>query len=127
MLSKSKIIKKWFWYRLQTKYHISFPDDISVGIGLYIPHPQNIVILNGTVIGSNCTILHNCTFGKRSKKIIPPDENIIVGNDCSFCCGCVVLTGVKIGDGTRVGANSVLNTSTEPNSVYAGVPARRIK
>ena len=37
-----------------------------------------------------------------------------------------ILRGVTIGKNTIIGACSLVNHSCEPNSVYAGVPARKI-
>lgn len=39
----------------------------------------------------------------------------------------VVLPGVTVAEGTSTGANSVVNRSTEPWSIYVGAPARRLK
>lgn len=39
--------------------------------------------------------------------------------------GCTVLPGVEIAEGTSVGSMSFLNHSTEPWSVYYGIPARK--
>ena len=39
----------------------------------------------------------------------------------------VILSVVNILDGCIIAANSVVTKSTEPNGLYAGVPARRIK
>lgn len=40
--------------------------------------------------------------------------------------GCTILRGVTIGENTIVGACSLVTKSLEPNSVYAGVPAKKI-
>lgn len=39
----------------------------------------------------------------------------------------VVLPGVTLDEGTAVGAMSMVTKSTEPWSIYVGIPARRIK
>ena len=41
--------------------------------------------------------------------------------------GAVIAPGVILGEGTAVGALALVHKSTEPWSVYAGIPARRIK
>jgi galactoside O-acetyltransferase len=41
--------------------------------------------------------------------------------------GCTVLAGAEIGEGTIVGAMSLVRGACEPYSIYAGIPARRIK
>ncbi|MBR1536811.1 MAG: hypothetical protein IJ630_07725 [Treponema sp.] len=38
-----------------------------------------------------------------------------------------ILDGVTVASGCVLAAGSVVTKSTEPNGVYAGVPARRIK
>ncbi len=40
---------------------------------------------------------------------------------------CVVLPGVTLGEGSVVGANSLVTKSTEPWTIYVGSPARAIK
>jgi maltose O-acetyltransferase len=39
----------------------------------------------------------------------------------------VVLPGVTIGDGAVVAAGAVVTGDVEPNTVYAGIPAKRIR
>jgi acetyltransferase-like isoleucine patch superfamily enzyme len=48
-------------------------------------------------------------------------EHVIVGTNS------VVLPGVKINEGSAVGAFSLINKDLEPWSVYAGIPSRKIK
>lgn len=51
----------------------------------------------------------------------------IVINDNSFIgTQTIILPGVTIGPNSIVGAGSLVRSDIEPNSVYAGVPARRI-
>lgn len=51
---------------------------------------------------------------------------ITICNNVYMGANCTVLRGVTIGENTVVGACSLVNKSLEPNSVYAGVPAKRI-
>lgn len=39
---------------------------------------------------------------------------------------CVVIGKIEISSGCVIGAGAVVTKSTEPNSVYAGVPAKKI-
>ncbi|HXS48042.1 MAG TPA: acyltransferase [Solirubrobacterales bacterium] len=52
---------------------------------------------------------------------------IVVGDGCWIGSRATVLSGVTIGEGCVVGAGSLVREDCEPNSLYAGVPARRIK
>ena len=48
-------------------------------------------------------------------------------NHAIIGAGTVVLPGVTIGEGSSIGALSLVKESTEPFGIYAGVPARKIK
>jgi acetyltransferase-like isoleucine patch superfamily enzyme len=52
---------------------------------------------------------------------------IKVGNNVFIGLGCTVLPGVEIGDNVVIGAGSVVTKSLPANSVYAGIPVRKIK
>lgn len=60
----------------------------------------------------------------RDKLIIAP---VILGNFASIGTNAVVLPGVTLGEGSVVGACSLVTKSTEPWTVYTGIPARPIK
>jgi maltose O-acetyltransferase len=52
---------------------------------------------------------------------------ITVGAGAWLGVRAVVLPGVTIGDGAVVAAGAVVTGDVEPNSIYAGIPARRIR
>ena len=51
---------------------------------------------------------------------------IKIGKNCFIGNNCTILPGVEMGDNCILGAGSVLNSSTPPNSVFAGTPAKFI-
>lgn len=51
---------------------------------------------------------------------------IDIHNDCFIGVNSIILPNVEIGPMSIVGAGSVVNKNVLPNSVYAGVPARKI-
>jgi acetyltransferase-like isoleucine patch superfamily enzyme len=51
---------------------------------------------------------------------------IIIGNNVFVGNGSILLPGTSIGDNTVIGAGALVKGELEANSVYAGVPARRI-
>ena len=53
--------------------------------------------------------------------------NIIIGNDVWVCRGALILSGISIGDGAIIGANSVVTHNIEPYTIVAGNPARTIR
>ena len=50
-----------------------------------------------------------------------------IGNDVWIGDGASIMEGVKVADGTIVGANALIVKDTEPYGVYGGVPARLIR
>jgi gamma-carbonic anhydrase len=71
-----------------------------------------------TVIGSNVSIAHNaivhgCTV----------EDNVLIG------MGAIILDDAVIGQNSVIAAGAVIlpGTKVEPESVYAGVPAKRVK
>ncbi len=50
----------------------------------------------------------------------------IIGNNVFIGRNAIILRGVTIGDNVIIGAGSVVAHNCESNSVYAGVPARKI-
>jgi maltose O-acetyltransferase len=54
-------------------------------------------------------------------------EPVTVGAGCWVGARCLILPGVTIGDGCIVAAGSTVRDDCEPNGVYAGVPARRVR
>lgn len=53
--------------------------------------------------------------------------DIEIGNDVFVGAKAIILPGIKLGDGSVVGAGAVLTKDTEPFMIYAGNPARKIK
>lgn len=52
---------------------------------------------------------------------------IYVGRHVIIGSGSIVLPGIRIEDGCSIGAMSLVTKSTEPFSIYFGVPAKKIK
>lgn len=92
-------------------------------------------------IGNNVSIAPNVTFVVESSpnnsvelsKIDYVDNNliknekIIIDDDVWIGANVTVLPGIKIGRCSIIGAGSVVINNVEPYSIYAGVPARKIR
>jgi acetyltransferase-like isoleucine patch superfamily enzyme len=60
-------------------------------------------------------------FRKIQRARVVFGRHVIVGTNS------VVLPGVELTEGTSIGASSLVTKSTQPWSIYFGVPARRLK
>jgi acetyltransferase-like isoleucine patch superfamily enzyme len=55
------------------------------------------------------------------------EEEVIIERHVIIGSGCVVLPGVLLKEGSSFGAMTLINRSSEPWSVYAGIPYKKIK
>jgi serine O-acetyltransferase len=93
-----------------------------IGPGLFIDHGMGVVIGETAEVGENVTLLQGVTLGgtslKREKRHPTLGDNVVVG------AGAKIIGAFKIGDGSRIGAGSVVVREVPPNSVVVGVPGR---
>ena len=55
------------------------------------------------------------------------DEKIIIEDDVWIGFGSIVLTGIRVGQGSIIAAGSVVTKDVLPFSIYGGVPAKKIR
>lgn len=88
------------------------------------------------VIGSNCMLSRNINimtydghpiFDCESKKQINQPKNINIKNNVWIAANASILKGVTVEDNSIIGFGSVVTTDIVANSIYAGVPAKKIK
>ena len=58
---------------------------------------------------------------------LPFKGDTVIGNDVWIGYDCLIMPGVRIGDGAIIAARSVVTTNVPAYSVVGGNPARRIK
>ena len=109
---------------------------ISVGDHVFIGERTSIVSYRHISIGRLTMISHNCSLidsNHGTKAGTPMREQpgfpapVVIGEDCWLGAGVIVLPGVTIGNGTIVGAGSVVTKTLPGNVVAAGVPARVVR
>lgn len=94
----------------------------KIGKGLFIDHGMGIVIGETAEIGDDCTIYHNVTLGGTGHDT--GKRHPTLGNNVLVSTGAKVLGPILIGDNVRIGANSVVLKSVEPNATVVGVPGK---
>jgi acetyltransferase-like isoleucine patch superfamily enzyme len=92
-------------------YLVTIGNHVCIAGADFITHDGAVWVLRGL----NPDIGELVGYGR-----ITVEDNVFIGK------GTTILRGVTIGQNTVVGAKSLVNKSLEPNSVYAGVPAKRI-
>lgn len=107
--------------------YCSCNDNDSIGKGLFLPHPANIIIGAGAKIGEKCIIYQDVTLGARNIGSAKKGEYPTLENNCVLFAGSKVIGGIRLAENTVVGANAVVIKDTEAGGIYAGIPARRVK
>jgi galactoside O-acetyltransferase len=88
-----------------------------------------LVIGDDVLIGPNVVIRvanHGTRREPRMKYQPHVYGEIVIGDDVWIGSNAVIAPGVAVAVGTVVGAGAVVTSSTEPYSIVAGVPARKI-
>ncbi|WP_202640705.1 acyltransferase [Vibrio fluvialis] len=97
--------------------YIDAKGGINIGDNVSIAHNTSILSFNHTFSDPHTPIKYN-------RLVIEP---IFIGSDVWIGCGCRILSGVKIGQRSVIGAGSVVSKEIYGNSLYLGVPAKKIR
>ena len=119
-------LSKLYKYRLIKKYNIFIGDNTKIAIGLDLPHPSSIVIGDKVVIGENCTIYHEVTFGGARRGDYSKGNYPKVGDNCVFFAGSKIIGNINIEDNVIVGANCLINRNCLNGLTYVGIPGKPI-
>lgn len=110
--------------------YINIGERVFIGNGCEFNCNTKIIIGNDCLIASKTTMVDTGHEISRSNKIrLQPCtiQEIIISDDVWIGTQCIVLKGVTIGDGSIIGAGSLVNKSVPPYQVWAGVPAKFIR
>lgn len=93
----------------------------TIGGGLNISHIGGVHINPGAVLGRNCNLTHRITIGASAmgRSGIP-----IVGDDVYIGTGAVLVGRIKVGNGARIAANTLVMTNVPAGATVMGVPGR---
>ncbi len=107
-----------FWFQSVVRGDVNF---IKMGNKVNV---QDGAIIHGTFKTAGTTIGNNVSIGHRALVHgCTIEDNVLIG------MGAIVMDKCVIGKNSIIGAGSVVleNTIVEPGSIYAGIPAKKIK
>ena len=111
----------WLLFRVvETLTGVSFTKAAEIGPGLRIHHFGNIFLHSGVKIGSNCTLRQGVTIGNRHEGGGVP----VLGDHVELGAYAQVLGEIRVGDGARIGALSVVLQDVPPGATAVGIPAK---
>jgi serine O-acetyltransferase len=96
----------------------------TIGRRFFIDHGMGVVIGETAVIGDDCTLYHGVTLGgtswNKGKRHPTLHDGVVVG------AGAKVLGPIEIGEGARIGSNSVVLKSVPAGATVVGIPGHVI-
>lgn len=94
----------------------------KIGHRLFIDHGMGVVVGETTDIDDDCLIYQGVVLGgtslKKEKRHPSLGKNVVVG------AGAIVLGPIKVNDGARIGAGSVVVHDVPAGATVVGVPGR---
>jgi acetyltransferase-like isoleucine patch superfamily enzyme len=109
-----------------TGARIFIGDNVGVS-GCSISASESISIGNATLIGSGVLITDNDAHAvhpdRRKDNAFTLSRPVIIGNNVFIGARAIILKGVNIGDGSVIGAGSVVTHNIPAMSIAAGNPA----
>lgn len=111
--------------RSRRKTGIEIHPGAQIGKRLVIDHGMGIVIGETAEIGDDCLIYHGVTLGGTGKDV--GKRHPTIGNNVLVGAGAKVLGPIKVGDNSRIAANSVVLKEIPENSTAVGIPAKVVR
>ena len=127
-------IAHWLWKKdrrllalfLQSRISAVFDVDIhpaaAIGFGIMIDHATGVVIGETAILGNNVSLLHSVTLGGCGSG--DGRRHPVVADGVLVSTGAKLLGNIKIGQGAKIAAGSVVLNDVEAHVTVAGVPAK---
>ena len=83
-----------------------------------------VIIAKAVKLGENVTIYQHVTLGGKSQGEVKKPGAPVIGDDVIIYAYACVLGGIRIGDGSIIGAYSLVLDDVPANSLVYGIPAK---
>jgi serine O-acetyltransferase len=97
----------------------------EIGPGLFIDHGMGVVIGETAQLGANVTIYQGVTLGgtgfATGKRHPTVEDNVTIGS------GAKLLGPIRVGHGSKIGANTVVIHDVPPNCTVVGNPGHPVR
>ncbi len=122
---KIYFLARWFSQIARGITGIEIHPGATIGRRFFIDHGMGVVIGETAEIGDDVTLYHGVTLGGVSLE--PGKRHPTLGDKVVVGAGAKILGAIKIGSGSRIGANAVVVKSVPPESVVVGVPGQVVR
>lgn len=112
----------FFQNRISGEFAVDIHPAAQMGQGIMLDHATGLVIGETAVVGNNVSILQSVTLGGTGKE--DGDRHPKVADGVLISAGAKILGNIRIGEGAKVGAGSVVLQDVPAHTTVAGVPAK---
>ncbi|KAM5584446.1 serine acetyltransferase 1, chloroplastic [Rosa sericea] len=119
-----KVLALLIQNRVSEVFAVDIHPGAKIGHGLLLDHATGLVVGETAVIGNNVSILHNVTLGGTGK--VCGDRHPKIGDGVLIGAGTCILGNIRIGEGAKIGACSVVLKDVPARTTAVGNPARLI-
>ena len=112
----------FFQNRMSSVFGVDIHPAATLGHGIMLDHATGLVIGATAVVGNNVSILQSVTLGGTGKD--EGDRHPKIGDGVLISAGAKILGNIRVGEGAKVGAGSVVLEEVPPHTTVAGVPAK---
>ena len=97
----------------------------TIGSRVFIDHGMGVVIGETSEIGDDCLIYKGVVLGGTT--LVKKKRHPTLGNRVVVGSNSTILGAITIGDGARIGSNSVVIKPVPPGATVVGVPGRIVE
>ena len=117
----ARLVSQWsrFWTGIEIH------PGAKIGRRFVIDHGMGIVIGETAEVGDDVLLYHGVTLGGTGKD--HGKRHPTIGNNVLIGCGAKILGPFKVGDNSRIAANSVVLSEVPDNATAVGIPAQIVR
>jgi serine O-acetyltransferase len=111
----------YFQHRIACEFDVDIHPAARIGRGIMLDHATGLVVGETAVIGDNVSLLHGISLG--GSGCCRGDRHPKIGSGVMIGAGAKLLGNIRIGDGAKIAAGSVVLQDVDAHTTVAGVPA----
>ncbi|MFW5328731.1 serine O-acetyltransferase [Hydrogenophaga sp. ZJX-1] len=117
-----RYLPRWLSFVSRALTQIDIHPGARIGARFFIDHGTGVVIGETAEIGDDVTLYHGVTLGGTSWRA--GKRHPTLGHQVVVGAGAKILGPIKVGDGARVAANSVVIEAVPAGATVVGIPGR---
>ncbi|MDP3325728.1 MAG: serine O-acetyltransferase, partial [Hydrogenophaga sp.] len=117
-----RYLPRWLSFVSRALTQIDIHPGARIGARFFIDHGTGVVIGETAEVGDDVTLYHGVTLGGTSWRA--GKRHPTLGHQVVVGAGAKILGPIKVGDGARVAANSVVLEAVPAGATVVGIPGR---